>query len=414
LEQVKAIAQSSGWTVKGYAPSAETASVLTQTTGIPTETVASLLSSQSDSRSDSPYHSPLISKASVIWIVDEAGLLSMKDAHDLMSRAESENATVILVGDTKQLTGVEAGNPFKSLQAGGITTARLDESLRQQTKELRGAVKAIAQGNIPDGIHQLIHAASIIETDDRLTQLVSDYTALPAEERSKTLLLCGTNRERLELTQLLRSALQAEGALGQDQATTTGLRLRDLTIAQASYANTYAVGDILVPNQTYKKQGLEKGQQYTVVGKSRGTNELIISFQGGMPFAINPAQCPKKSVYQAQEMQVAIGDYPRWARNDRTRDIRNGQSFTITAIKDNQAIIQYQDGRSASVDLSQTQCMDYALVSTIYSAQGKTADRVLAVSDRTLNQASFYVACSRAKYQLTLYTTDIAEMARLA
>jgi AAA domain len=437
LAEVQVMAQASGCTVKGYAPSSESAIVLAQTAGILTETVASLLSSPIDSPLgsrfdsslspvasllsspiDSPlgsrFDSPLSPTPAEIWVVDEAGLLSMKDAHDLLNRATAENARIILVGDSRQLTAVEAGNPFKSLQAGGIITARLDESLRQQTKELRGAVKAIAQGNILDGIHQLDHAGCVIETDDRLSQLVQDYMALSADERSKTLLLCGTHQERLELTQRLRSALQQEGSLGQDAIATTGLRLRDLTIAQASYASVYEVGDILVPSQTYKKQGLEKGQQYTVIGKRQGTNELILSFQGGNPFEINPATCPKKSVYQPQEMKVAIGDQLRWTRNDRAHNIRNGQTFTIVGFESDQARIRYEDRRSVWVDLQQTQYMDYAWVSTIYSAQGKTADRVLAVSDRTLNQASFYVACSRAKYQLTFYTHDKAELTKLA
>jgi ATP-dependent exoDNAse (exonuclease V) alpha subunit len=54
-----------------------------------------------------------------LWIVDEAGLLSMKDAHACLRRAALEQARVLLVGDTRQLSAVEAGNPFKSLQAGG-------------------------------------------------------------------------------------------------------------------------------------------------------------------------------------------------------------------------------------------------------------------------------------------------------
>ncbi|WP_121971128.1 hypothetical protein [Leptolyngbya sp. BC1307] len=52
------------------------------------------------------------------------------------------------------------------------------------------------------------------------------------------------------------------------------------------------------------------------------------------------------------------------------------------------------------------QYLDYALVSTTYSSQGKTADQVLADIDSTLSKEGLYVAVSRAKSDLKLYTAD--------
>jgi conjugative relaxase-like TrwC/TraI family protein len=411
LDSVRAIAQVQGYEVKGYAPSAEAASVLGEAIGIPTETVSRLLipQPQNDAAQSSPQ----------LWIVDEAGLLSMRQAHDLLQKAQSENARVILVGDRRQLSAVEAGNPFKSLQAGGIATARLDESLRQKTQDLRIAVKAIAQGNISAGVNLLDQAGCIIETNpdnpsDRLTQLVRDYTTLSPEERSKTLLLAGTNRERQDLTQQIRTALQAEDSLGQNHLEITGLRTKDMTSAQAQYVHAYEIGDVVVPHQNYKKQHLEKNQQYRVVDKDRASNQLTLVSADGHEFAIDPAHCLKKSVYQAQEMSVAVGDRLRWSKNDTTAGIRNGQTFTVLGFEDQQTQIEYADGKTDLVNLNGTRYVDYAWVSTTYSAQGKTAERVLATTDRTLNQEAFYVICSRAKYQLSLYTDDKAELLRLA
>jgi conjugative relaxase-like TrwC/TraI family protein len=414
LDSVRAIAQAQGYEVKGYAPSAEAASVLGEAIGIQTETVSRLLISQpqNDGEPSSPQ----------LWIVDEAGLLSMRQARDLLQKAQSENARVILVGDRRQLSAVEAGNPFKSLQAGGIATARLDESLRQKTQDLRIAVKAIAQGNVSAGVNLLDQAGCIIEINpdnpgdqsDRLTQLVRDYTTLSLEERDKTLLLAGTNRERQELTQQIRTVLQAEDALGQNHLEITGLRTKDMTTAQAQYVHSYEIGDVVVPHQDYKKQQLEKNQKYRVVDKDRASNRLTLASADGNEFTTNPAHCLKKSVYQAQDIKVAVGDRLRWSKNDTAAGVRNGQTFKVLGFEDHQTQIEYADGKTDLVNLNGTQYVDYAWVSTTYSAQGKTAERVLATTDRTLNQESFYVICSRAKYQLMLYTDDKAELLRLA
>jgi ATP-dependent exoDNAse (exonuclease V) alpha subunit len=79
--------------------------------------IASLLYSQSTSNQS-------LLPGKEIWIVDEASLLSAKDAHALLQRANEQQARVVLVGDTRQLSAVEAGNTFKSLQAGGMTINR--------------------------------------------------------------------------------------------------------------------------------------------------------------------------------------------------------------------------------------------------------------------------------------------------
>ena len=66
--------------------------------------------------------------------------------------------------------------------------------------------------------------------------IARDYLALAPDERKKTLLLAGSNQERLAITQLVREGLKAEGTLGQS-LTVKRLKARDLTETQAGYAH---------------------------------------------------------------------------------------------------------------------------------------------------------------------------------
>ncbi|MEA5464725.1 MobF family relaxase [Leptothoe sp. PORK10 BA2] len=409
LNTLKQITQTQGIEVRGFAPSAEAAHGLGQTLGIETETVAALLVSQRQQPSE----------IEAFWIVDEAGLLSMKDAHALLTRATVEKARVLLVGDTKQLSAVEAGNPFKSLQAGGITTAHLDETLRQQTQELKTAVQLIAQGKTIEGIEALDNAGCVQEidnTDLRHKQLAQDYLALSAENRVKTLLLAGTNQERLELTQTLRVAIQEEGNLGQNIFTVIGLQRKNITQTQAQYVTVYQPGDVLVPSQDYKKQGLLKGQQYTVVAVDREQQQLLVETPSGKVMGVEPERCEHKSVYTIQALPIAPGDQLRWTKNDRAAKYRNGQRFTVQQIEpDGTTHIIDTEGQVSQVNLNGRQYVDYAWISTTYSSQGKTAERVLALMDSTTtNRESFYVTVSRAKQHLTLYTANKAALIQQA
>jgi conjugative relaxase-like TrwC/TraI family protein len=410
LNLYRQIATEAGYNVRGFAPSAAAATVLSAEAGMSSDTVVSLLyAKQPDA--DTP-------KNREIWVIDEAGLLSAKDCHALLNRAQAKNARVLLVGDTKQLSSVEAGNPFKSLQKYGIAIAHLEESLRQKNDRLKAAVNAIAKGDLISGFHHLDQTDSIrgVQSQaERVSTIVQDYLALPPSQRQKTLIIANTNAERRSITQAIRQGLQSEGRLAADTFMLTSLKTRDLTIAQAKYAQNYEPGDILIPTQDYRKQKLAKGQQYEVVAIDPNANRLTVKAENGQRFELDPSRCERKTVYQIERIPLAPGDRLHWTRNDRSQGRRNGQGFTIEGLDTRgKAIIRDAEGKTAFIDLSGRQFVDYALVSTTYASQGKTADRVLAALDQTTGKESFYVAASRARQAFVVYTTDEAELRKLA
>nr|WP_322714913.1 MobF family relaxase [Nostoc sp. ChiSLP03a]MDZ8216200.1 MobF family relaxase [Nostoc sp. ChiSLP03a] len=401
LKELKAIARDAGYTIIGFAPSSSAAKVLSEELKIQSETVARLLVSEP----------PPQIEPNQIWIVDEAGLLSAKDAHALLQRATLLKARVILVGDTRQLSAVSAGNPFKSLQQAGIKTAHLNESLRQKDPQLKLAVDLIADGRIEAGFERLEANGSILSIDSfsKIEQIANDYIVGTPEQRLKTLVLVGTNTERLALTQAIRSKLKGEGTLG-ETATITQLQTKNLTKVQMRFAHNFEIGDVVMPTRDYKRRGLEKGKLYEVVGRT--TDKLTLIGDNGQVMDVDTAF--EKAVYQSHQIEIAVGDRLQWKKNDRQLGRRNGQEFTVTGIDLNIVQIKYADERTECISLAQAQNLDYALVSTTYSSQGKTADRVLISADFTIGQESFYVAASRARHELKIYTEDPTRLVELA
>ena len=402
LKELNAIALAQGYTVKAFAPSSMAAKVLSEELGIQGETVASLLVSEP---------APLI-ESNQIWIVDEAGLLSAKDAHALLKRATLEGARLLLVGDTKQLSAVEAGNSFKSLQQAGIKTAHLNQSNRQRNPDLKIAVDLIADGRVEAGFKQLETIGSIQEVspDTKLDIIAADYIGLAKEQRARTLVLAGTNVEKLALTQAIRGKLKQEGSLGAT-ANITQLQALNLTKVQLRYTHNFELGNVVIPTRNYKRRGLEKALLYEVVGKN--TDRLILKADDGKQLEVDANF--DKAVYQREQIEIAVGDRLQWKKNDRQLQRRNGQEFVVTAIEGDSAQIQYLDSnRTETINLKQAQNLDYALVSTIYSSQGKTTDLALIAADYTIGQESFYVAVSRARHNVKLYTKDKSELLELA
>jgi conjugative relaxase-like TrwC/TraI family protein len=402
LKELKAIAATSSYTIKGFAPSAMAAKVLSQELEVQAETVARLLVSEPKEETE-PHQ---------IWVVDEAGLLSAKDALALLERATLEQARVLLVGDTKQLSAVEAGNPFKSLQQAGIKTSYLNESNRQRAPKLKLAVDLIAQGRIEEGFSRLDENGCIetVTPESKIQAIANDYITATPEERARTLVLAGTNFERLAITQKIREHLKTEGSLG-IATTITQLQAKDLTSVQMRYTHNFELGDLVMPTRNYKRRGLEKGKLYEVVGKDN--DQLTLKASDGQYLQVDTVF--NKAVYQHQQIEIAEGDRLRWTKNDRQLGRRNGQEFVVKAIAGSNAQIEYLDnGQTEFIDLQQAQHLDYAIVSTTYSSQGKTADSVLMAADQTIGQESFYVAVSRARYSLKLYTEDKDSLLALA
>jgi hypothetical protein len=279
-------------------------------------------------------------------------------------------------------------------------------------------VELVAQGQISEGIEILAQAGYVKEEaqpQERIQQVAADYLALAAEERESTLVLAGTNMERLALTEAMRAGLQEQGALGADGFVVQSLRRKDVTRAQANYLKAYAPGDVLVPIQDYRKQGLIRGEQYRVIAANPEAQQVVLETPSGSVLSIDPAACPRKTVYTTQAISVAVGDRLRWTRNNSKAGIRNGQGFVVTGLEaDGTATIRDGAGQTSTIDLSGNQYVDYAWVSTTYSSQGKTAERVLALLGETTNREAFYVAISRAKRAVTLYTTSQADLVRLA
>jgi ATP-dependent exoDNAse (exonuclease V) alpha subunit len=373
-----------GHRIFGFAPSAEAAKVLEAEAKISSQTVASLLKGASERG---------------IWIVDEAGLLSARDCESLMAKARESQSKVIFVGDTRQLSSVEAGNPFKLMQQNGIETAFLSESRRQKTVVLKKAAEALAKGEMTDGLKQLERSIYEFKREDtRVRHVAADFLALDPGERSKTLVLAGTNRERGLITEEIRSGLKKERVLGAGTMLQS-LVPKDLTKEEIKAGAKIEAGDVLVFHR--KDQGFLKGDQRTVLGKKG--NEFELEGQG-KSFELKGQET--FTVYRSENREFSVGDKVRWTRND--KGLRNGEEFWVAkADKDG---LRLMNTKGKEVTVNGRAFLDHAYVSTVYASQGKTAERVLISTDHTFGRESVYVAVTRAKSEVKIYTEDKGKM----
>lgn len=368
------------------------------------------------------------------WIIDEASLIGQKNMERIQKEAELSGAKVTLVGDTRQLSAVNAGKPFEIMQnQGQMKTAEMTEIHRQsyaegmtdaQRKEvdvLKGTVADIIEKREQDAFKKL--AGNTVELKDNeklIARLVADvrqdvgreirHELSGAGEKSykDTLVITALNEDRRAINDGVRQALKEDGVISGQARDTEVLVNRGMTKAQAAHAQNYQEGDVVRFGRDYKKLGVDGGEYARVVEFSdRGTIKLQKA--DGKTLDWQPQQTAQIEVFRAERRELQAGDKIRFTRNDKDRGLNNGDVAYVKAINGDKATVQLK-GKTVAIDLREVKHLDYAYASTIHSSQGKTVDatafHIRGKSGQVFGDRAFYVGATRSRHELRIYTDD--------
>ena len=199
----------------------------------------------------------------IVLVVDEASLASTEQMRGLLKAATAMRLPlVVLVGDEKQLDGVDAGKPFGHLMKAGMQTAVLDEILRQKDTKLKSAVKSTLEGETKAAFKKLGDNVKEIEREKLANEAAQRSVALSRGDRENCGVIAPTRALRDSINRIVRNELQAEGGIHGPERRGTKLISRGLTRAEAGLASSYAEGDTVIFNRGYKR-----------LGSRRATNE---------------------------------------------------------------------------------------------------------------------------------------------
>lgn len=387
------ILEGHGFKVEALAPYSGQKQALEQE-GLHARTVASFLHAK-DKKIDE----------NTVLLIDEAGVIPAKDMQQIMSIVETNGARAVFMGDTGQTKAIQAGKPLDQLIAHGMATAHVSEIQRQKSNpELLKAVQFAAEGKVPSSLETVEKKISVIpDKTARHAQIAKEFAELEPATREKTIIVTGTNESRKEINALVRQQLGTEGK-GEQMPMLVRV---DTTQAERSHARYYTTGQIIVPEQSYPKLGLIKGEKYTVT--EIGTeNKLTVKNAAGDESSFSPYR-KNLSVYQKEMAEVAVGDRMRLTRNINEKQLANGQQMTVEAITEQSVVMKTKDGQSLTMSKTDPQYVSLAYATTVHSSQGMTADRAILNLDtgsRTTTKEVYYVGLSRAKYEASIYTDD--------
>ncbi len=202
LEAIREGVEKNGYAVEGFAPTSRAAGQLREA-GVNATTLQSFLvrGGQGPTTGDP--------NSRHLYLLDESSLASTQQMKAFLDKIRPQDR-VLVIGDTQQHQGVEAGKPFQQMQDGGMRTAQLDQIMRQKDPELLKAVEHLAKTRPPQESRCLPSKGVLLSYPTlRSASPPSPRTTLPKSEN--TIIVSPDNRSRQQINQAVRTELLAKG-----------------------------------------------------------------------------------------------------------------------------------------------------------------------------------------------------------
>jgi conjugative relaxase-like TrwC/TraI family protein len=209
LDAAREAWESSGHQVIGCALAARAAEELAADAGIQSSTMARLLISI---RQDGG----LVMGAVVVC--DETGMVGTRDLARLERHVAAASGKLVIVGDPRQLSEIEAGGALRGLAA-RLGHTELTEVRRQHDPADIEALAELRHGSVEVGMAHLGRAATVTDTaQEAHAAMVSDWWEA-RESGASTLMLASRRGVVEDLNRTARAKMMAAGRLGADAMT---------------------------------------------------------------------------------------------------------------------------------------------------------------------------------------------------
>lgn len=354
LAPVVAAHRVAGLRVMGAATAWRVANALRDDLGIETRATASWMERLRGGKS-------FLDRDSVL-VVDEAGLLSSREMHALLTEVHRADAKLVLVGDRRQLQAIGAG-PGLDLVARAINASRVDAIVRQREEWAREAVVAFGRGDAESALAAFAGHGQLVETEtngaalNRIVALRRGHMQVGAQDQF--LIVARKNAQVAAISRAVRNDLREAG-----QLTGPDVTIRTVTPSGHETQIELAVGDRI--------RFLARNDALGVVNGTVGTVTKITSI--------------KEEAGEQKSLRIeAVVDGRRIG-------------FTPNDLAD-------EKGRAR---------LGWAYATTVYGSQGMTVDHAVVLLDPAFDRHAIHVASSRAREATTLVVDKSAIDMRLA
>ncbi len=348
-------------------------------------------------------------------IVDEAGMLSTRQAHHILQLSERHGAKIVFAGDTQQQQPVEAG-PGLRLIRDAVGSVRVDR-IRRQKADLEDILTHV-QGETPETARLLANSMA----EERRTRILTYYENM---------------KGRLEFTPWQVSASEALRD-GDAASAIAALHLRGRF--HIGYDEEKTLTGLV--DDWDRSQRANPGKSSVVLARTRAEARALSHLMRERRFVALPdreqtdtdrthsdrADADRVTVMvsrgteddrTASPLEIARGDRLRIGATHWGKQLFNGTVVTVEDFKVEKAeagtapsvliSARTEDGREVRFHHDEIRDwygnirLDHGYAMTITSAQGLTVDRTFLLADARPSRETIYPAGTRHRERLDIY-----------
>lgn len=261
----------------------------------------------------------------------------------------------------------------------------------------------------------------IQDSQARLQAVADDYINCNNTGKN-ALVITATNNERRELNTLIREILVA-----QDKVEEVG----EFSLLEPTNVGKFIFADSFQPGQFIKglpQLKVDNKYEYgEIIGIDQNQNRLKIrNVKTNEKFTVDPSKYAAKtfSVFNQAPTKLGINERITFLKNVWLPDsagqpvnVCNGQLATITALdKQGNITVKMESGKDVRFNLNEYNQLTTAYALSSHKSQGMTIDKLIwqANTETEISTNSFYVAITRCKYDVAVYTDDIDRLQKKA
>ena len=349
-------------------------------------------------------------------IVDEAGMLSTRQAHHILQLSERHGAKIVFAGDTQQQQPVEAG-PGLRLIRDAVGSVRVDR-IRRQKADLEDILTHI-QGETPERARLL--ASSMAE--ERRTRILNYYENMKGKLVFTPWQVAASEalRDGDAASAIAAHHLRGRFHIGYDEERTlTGL-VDDWDRYQRANPDKSSVVLARTRSEVRALSHLMRERRFASLpdGERAHADRITVIVSRGM-----------EDERTTSPLEIARGDRLRIGATHWEKQLFNGTVVTVEDFKIERGeagtvpsvliSARTEDGRAVSFHHDEIRDwygnirLDHGYALTITSAQGLTVDRTFLLADARPSRETIYPAATRHRERLDIYvnraplTLDIA------
>ncbi len=253
-----------------------------------------------------------------------------------------------------------------------MQTVTMSEIQRQKDPELRRAVELAAAAKPEESLSHLRDVRQVPNDEERRRAVAAEFAQLHRSGSEPDHHRDGHERGAARINQGVREKLGLAGR-GKEYATLTRV---DTTQEERRYSRNYEVGTVIQPEREYPSLQPREGRALHRHGYRPWQPAHGARRERSQRHLLPEARSEALGLQHRRSAELAPGDRVRVTRNDAQRDLANGDRFRVLKTTA-EAVYLTDERRVISVPADRPLHLEHAYATTVHSAQGVTADRVI-------------------------------------